>query len=1119
MAQVNGGSAASAQQLLTALYKAPSAEECAAVAEQLAAYINTAGLRTLQSEGVLDSLLKATRNKKSGYEREAAAVGLGAIFSKVGGKNSPSPLGAEPWLLTTLPALLDLYADKGDVVKDAAQSAVTALFALPPPEAVPEFLSVLYTVLESSASKWQSKVAVLKLISRTAERASEQVGEQLVELIPQLTNAMHDTKAEISKQAIKTATKVCDLTLENNDLRPFIPDLVGCMARPDSVPECIKKLSGTTFVADVTGPALAVMVPLLARALNERSQTVQRQTVIVVDNLCKLVRDPHQASRFLPVLTPGVERVEAGASFPEVRELALAAVKTLKEATKAVDTSAEQADPVKVFEQAKNAALDAILATIQPHLPAEHENAKSDDWALIGLDYLAKLIVRLADKRILLAATWNDVYVLPYLRRVCASPEAAQEATNALREMYAQLDAARFGEPEDEGDIEGECLCNIQFSLAYGGLLLLNHTNLRLHRGHRYGIVAKNGSGKSTLLKAMRDGKIEGFPTQDQVRTVMVEHSLQGEDGSIAILDFIASAENLKHKSRDEVAKALKDVGFDDERQSHPVGSLSGGWKMKLELARAMLIGADILLLDEPTNHLDVQSVAWLENYLVSNNNITVLTVSHDTGFLDNVCTDIIHYDNKKIVYYRGNLAAFVKNKPEAKSFYSLAATSVKFSFPPPGSLLGVRSNTRTILKMSGVTFTYPGMSKPSLKNASCAISLSSRVGVVGPNGAGKSTLLKCLTGEVEPQEGKVEKHPALRVAKVAQHAFHHIESHLEKSAVDYIRWRFQDGHDRELTELASRKLTDEEELKLAKPIVSSTGESRVIEMIVGRQKLKRQMQYEIKWKGLLPKFNTWIARERLLDLGYGKMVQKFDDFESSREGAGSRELSQKLIREHLESVGLQGDIAEHHEMGGYSGGQKVKTVLAAAMWNCPQVLVLDEPTNYLDREALGGLAVAVREWQGAVVIISHNSEFLTALCSELWHVDNGILTNKSKVDLASGNFADLDDGASSTPGVGSPMPNGGAATPAVMSTPASRLASAAATPSGSASGTPAGSGDEGGDNDDMSKLKAGKLGKKKKLTRNEKKAQEERRRLRLNNWLQYGGEREPDTDDEGPAK
>ena len=114
--------------------------------------------------------------------------------------------------------------------------------------------------------------------------------------------------------------------------------------------------------------------------------------------------------------------------------------------------------------------------------------------------------------------------------------------------------------------------------------------------------------------------------------------------------------------------------------------------------------------------------------------------------FLDNVTIDIIHYEQKKLVYYPGNLSAFVAKKPEAKSYYTLAATSVKFSFPPPGSLMGVRSNTRAILKLSNCTFTYPGRDKPSMYNVSCALSLSSRVGVVGPNGAGKSTMIKLLT-------------------------------------------------------------------------------------------------------------------------------------------------------------------------------------------------------------------------------------------------------------------------------------------------------------------------------------------------------------------------------------
>ena len=157
--------------------------------------------------------------------------------------------------------------------------------------------------------------------------------------------------------------------------------------------------------------------------------------------------------------------------------------------------------------------------------------------------------------------------------------------------------------------------------------------------------------------------------------------------------------------------------------------------------------------------------------------------------------------------------------------------------------------------------------------------------------------------------------------------------------------------------------------------------------------------------------------------------------------------------------------------------------------WNNPQVLVLDEPTNYLDREALGGLAVAIREWSGAVIIISHNEEFISALCPEIWHVDGGRIVSKTRTDLAEGNFAD------SAPSTDAP------------NTPASGTP-ATGTPAASATNTPGGS-----DEEDMSKLKA-KKGKK-KLTRNEKKAQEERRRLRLNRWLQYGGEREPDTDDE----
>lgn len=1080
---------------LQSLWDSASTEDAHRHAEALTEYINMNGLRTLLSERILDELLDRLKDKKQAGLRERAAIGLGAVASKVAGKNAPMPLGAEPWLVNAIPPLLDGYGDKNEAAKKAAEGAMGAIVPLFPPEAAAELLEMLYSVIMSGTAKWQAKVGALKIISRLADLAYEQVGDELTQITPVLTQGMHETKAEVSKQAIKTATKVCGV-IDNNDIRPFIPDLVGCMDRPDTVPDCIKKLSSITFVAEVTGPALAVMVPLLSRALNERSQTVQRQSVIIVDNLCKLVRDPHTAALYLPSLLPSVERIEEGASFPEVREHAKSAVQTLRAAFAEADKSKDDphsTDPVAAQAADREHALQCLAKAVQPHVPSGIVfSALGDAYTRTGLEYVSRLLVRLADKRVVQAEPWNDVYVLPYLRRVCETPEGAQQATDAIRAEFEQRDLERFGKPEDDGsELDGEKLCDTVFSLAYGGLLLLNHTRLRLYRGHRYGIVAANGSGKSTLLKAMRDGKVEGYPEQDKVRTVMVEHSLQGEDGSKPILDFVLGDPKLSHKSKEDVADALRSVGFDDEKQQTPVGSLSGGWKMKLELARAMLIGADILLLDEPTNHLDVQSVKWLEDYLVSNTNVTVLIVSHDSSFLDNVCTEIIHYEHKKLKYYHGNLSAFVKTRPEAKSYYSLAATTVKFTFPPPGSLMGVRSNTRTILKASHVSVHYPSMPRPSLVDASVSVSLSSRVGVIGPNGAGKSTLIKVLTGEIVPNEGKVEKHPNLRVAMMAQHAFHHLEQHLEKTACQYIRWRYQDGHDREITEKATRKMSAEETDQMKVPIVSQTGEKRVIEYIVGRSKLKKSYQYEIKWVGLEHRYNTWIPRERLLELGFSKLVQKFDDFDASREGAGSRDLSQKAIRSELEAVGLNGEIAENNAMGGYSGGQKVKVVLAAALWNNPQVLVLDEPTNYLDREALGGLAVAIREWAGAVIIISHNQEFISALCPEIWNVENGRIVSKQRTDIASENFAD----ASQTNTPAGTEPN-----------------SAAPSAPGSAAASAPQSGAE-NDEEDMSKLKA-KKGKK-KLTRNEKKAQEERRRLRLSRWLMYGGEREPDTDDE----
>ncbi len=151
--------------------------------------------------------------------------------------------------------------------------------------------------------------------------------------------------------------------------------------------------------------------------------------------------------------------------------------------------------------------------------------------------------------------------------------------------------------------------------------------------------------------------------------------------------------------------EVLGSVGFTEMMRAQPVASLSGGWKMKLALARAMLMKADIMLLDEPTNHLDVRNVKWLQDYLCGLTEVTSMIVSHDSRFLDAVCSNIIHYEGRKLRLYRGNLAEFVKQRPEAKAYYELASADLKFVLPEPGFLEGIKSKDKPILKMTHVSF------------------------------------------------------------------------------------------------------------------------------------------------------------------------------------------------------------------------------------------------------------------------------------------------------------------------------------------------------------------------------------------------------------------------------
>lgn len=253
-------------------------------------------------------------------------------------------------------------------------------------------------------------------------------------------------------------------------------------------------------------------------------------------------------------------------------------------------------------------------------------------------------------------------------------------------------------------------------------------------------------------------------------------------------------------------------------------------------------------------------------------------------------------------------------------------------------------------------------------------------------------------------------------------------------------------------------------------------------------------LTFPSKWRGFLPKHNTQISRETLLELGFQKLVQEFDDHEASREGLGFRELQPSVISKHFEDLGLDPEIANHNEIGSLSGGQKVKVVIAGAMWNNPHLLVLDEPTNFLDRDSLGGLAVAIRDFKGGVVMISHNEEFVGALATEQWHVNDGRVVHRGSNSIALDRFEDSKPGSAVTSGLNTPA-----------------MSSAVTTAANSA----ANSGAE--DNGVTGESMAFRARKKKKMTKKEMKERESRRRLRHIEWLNSpkGTPKPPDTDDE----
>lgn len=523
--------------------------------------------------------------------------------------------------------------------------------------------------------------------------------------------------------------------------------------------------------------------------------------------------------------------------------------------------------------------------------------------------------------------------------------------------------------------------------LFFAGNRLLTDASLTLAYGRRYGLVGNNGVGKSTLLRALSRREI-AVPTH--ISILHVEQEVTGDDtpalqsvldadvwrkfllreqeeiseqlnhieatasttehGTIAdpkldrerkILDARLAEVHEKLAELDadtaegRASSILAGLGFSIEAQQRPTKEFSGGWRMRLALARALFCKPDLLLLDEPSNMLDVPSVAYLAHYLLSYPS-TVLVVSHDRDFLDEVATDIIHQHNERLDYYRGDFSNFQSTKDERaknqlreyqnqlelrkhlqtfidKFRYNAAKsseaqsrikklerlpkleppeeeTSLTFKFPEPEKL------PLPILRMNDVQFRYTPESKVLLKDIDIDVDMDSRVGIVGANGSGKTTMLKILTGQLEPTKGLVNRHPRLRIGFFAQH---HVDAlDLSASAVTFMSRTYPGKSDEE-------------------------------------------------------------------------------------------------YRRALGSFGITGATGLQ-QMATLSGGQKSRVAFACLALQNPHILVLDEPTNHLDLRAMDALVQALKEFKGGmssqvmwltlgVLLVSHDTAFLRQVCDSIW--------------------------------------------------------------------------------------------------------------------------------------
>jgi elongation factor 3 len=867
-----------------------------------------------------------------------------------------------------------------------------------------KLIDVLLVMDECSDTQ---KLYFLDTVDYLIDNRELQVSYYLIDLIKRVNKFMLSLSKKIKTKAKKVMKKLIKCS-NNNDIVPFLPDILKALSNSKNIPDSIEKLASCVFVQNMEFRALSVLLPIFKYGLKYKETKTKRKTCIIIENMCKLVMDPKEIYPLINVLRPLLEDCCENISNPETREVA---ARTLK----ALLVSGGDYVGNKYNE---NAIHDII---------SEHSDASTET-----IRCLSGLVHELCNINHYVLSDWIEVFT--------SSGCSADTATAVFNKM--QSDNVHVDEKFID-DEEGADLYSGDFSLAYGTKTLINNTFMHLKRNRFYGLVGPNNCGKTTLMRAIANEQIESFPKKDELKTIFVEHEIQereiGEDDTgypifntdLCGIDWIMDCcNNVYHMEpkivRTQVEVLMNDIGFGNKKlypgkdraadAEMGVTTYSGGWKMKMQLCAATLMDADILMLDEPTGHLDLDNIKWIKQFLTNfkNEGGSIICTSYDSIFLNEMCTHLIDFQNRKLVMFKGEhgnvLKLFVEKYPEKQGYFELKNDVTKFEFPVP-SLLEGKKSTRPILKMKNVSYKYPIRDKPTVMDISLNCNTSSRVAVIGPNGAGKSTAIKLLIGELLPTSGEVWKNPLARIAYVAQHAFQHLEKHITKTATEYIMWRFAGNDDKENVDFkADLEVDESKNIEHCLYLVDNfyqvkrcTTENEkknaiVLEKIHGKRHNKKLKidEYEVTWESKSD-YRMWVNRSILIALGSIKLVQRFDEKLAISKGLMNKQLTAPVIEKYLIGFGIEPEDASHTLLGSLSGGQKVKIVLAASLWQHPHLIILDEPTNYLDRDGLGALSKAIDAFKGGVIVISHNREFANAVSQEKWIMEKGRLRREGE--------------------------------------------------------------------------------------------------------------------------